>query len=62
MCEWFILQVKEMKVYRDNNKNQILDYNEATIEEGIFGINIHRTNPLGFSKNVYFSKRMEEEA
>lgn len=48
-----LLQVKEMKVYRDNDKNQILDYNEATIEEGLFGINIHRTNPLAFAKNVY---------
>jgi hypothetical protein len=47
------LQVKEMKVYRDNNKNQILDYSQASIEEGLFGINIHRTNPLAFAKNVY---------
>jgi hypothetical protein len=34
-----------VKVYRDNNKDLIQDYNVATIEEGIFGINIHRSNP-----------------
>ena len=48
-----LVQDKAVKVYRDSNKNTILDYNECTIEEGIFGINIHRSNPLTYSKNVY---------
>ena len=40
-----LTQFKPVKVYRDNNKDLILDYNTATIEEGMFGINIHRSNP-----------------
>ena len=48
-----LVQEKPVKVYRDSNKNAILDFNDCTIEEGIFGINIHRSNPLTYSKNVY---------
>ena len=33
-------QAKNVKVYRDANKD--LTYNEDTIQEGIFGINIHK--------------------
>jgi len=33
-------QAKNVKVYRDSNKD--LTYNEDTIQEGIFGINIHK--------------------
>jgi hypothetical protein len=40
-----LVQYKPIKVYRDSNKDLILDYNSATIEEGMFGINIHRSNP-----------------
>jgi len=36
----------DVKVYRDNDKNIILDYNSETIEKGMFGINIHRSNPI----------------
>ena len=36
-------QTKPVKVYRDKNKDMTFD--ETTIEEGIFGINIHRSNP-----------------
>ena len=35
---------KPVKVYRDNNKDDKYDYNPATIESGLFGINIHRSN------------------
>jgi hypothetical protein len=38
-------QFKPVKVYRDNNRDAILDFNTATIDEGMFGINIHRSNP-----------------
>jgi hypothetical protein len=48
-----LVQVQPMKVYRDNNKDIILDFNDLTIQEGVFGINIHRSNPLSYSKNVY---------
>lgn len=36
-------QQKPVKVYRDKNKD--MTFNETVIEEGIFGINIHRSNP-----------------
>ena len=31
-----------VKVYRDNNKDGRYDLDESTIDEGLFGINIHR--------------------
>jgi len=34
-----------VKVYRDKNKDMIYDMNPATIQTGLFGINIHRSNP-----------------
>tara|TARA_R110000868_G_scaffold14036_1_gene65541 strand:+ start:596 stop:1204 length:609 start_codon:yes stop_codon:yes gene_type:complete len=40
-----LTQFKPVKVYRDNNRDVILDYDKATIDEGMFGINIHRSNP-----------------
>jgi len=43
-------QVKSVKVYRDKNKNMTFD--ETIIEEGIFGINIHRSNPTSESAFV----------
>lgn len=36
-----LVQCKPIKVYRDNNKDKNLDYN-VKIQEGIFGINIHK--------------------
>ena len=39
-----LCQKKEVKVYRDGNKDMIYDMNPTTIDEGIFGINIHRSN------------------
>jgi len=41
-----LTQFKPVKVYRDSNKDLILDYNASTIDEGMFGINIHRSNPV----------------
>ena len=35
-------QKKPVKVYRDNNKDGKYDLDESTVEEGLFGINIHR--------------------
>jgi hypothetical protein len=43
-------QVKPVKVYRDKNKDMIFD--ETVIQEGIFGINIHRSNPKTESEFV----------
>ena len=36
-------QKKPVKVYRDNNRDNKYDLNESSIEEGLFGINIHFT-------------------
>lgn len=35
---------KPVKVYRDNNKDNVYDYIPANIDTGMFGINIHRSN------------------
>lgn len=35
-----------VKVYRDNNKDDIYDLKPESIERGMFGINIHRSNEL----------------
>lgn len=37
-----LVQCKPLKVYRDNNKDSVYDLNHKTIEEGDFGINIHK--------------------
>ena len=44
-------RLKNVEVYRDDNKDQILDFN-VTKEWGMFGINIHRSNPWSESHNV----------
>lgn len=43
-------QVKPVKVFRDKNKDMTFD--ETVIQEGIFGINIHRSNPKTESQFV----------
>lgn len=40
-----LVQAAPVKVYRDGNQNDILDFDSKTIDEGYFGINIHRSNP-----------------
>lgn len=37
-----LCQQKTLPVYRDNNKDGVYDMLEENIDEGIFGINIHR--------------------
>tara|TARA_R110001592_G_scaffold142674_12_gene364951 strand:- start:4042 stop:4647 length:606 start_codon:yes stop_codon:yes gene_type:complete len=39
-----LCQQRKLKVYRDNDKDQEHDFDAETIEEGYFGINIHRSN------------------
>ena len=36
-----LVQNKPVKVYRDGNKNDVYNLNPKTIEEGIYGINLH---------------------
>ena len=42
-----LVQSKPVKVWRDNNKDDVINYNNITtlVDEGYFGINIHRSNP-----------------
>ena len=42
----------KVKVFRDSNKDKILDMDPDTIEEGFFGINIHRANARRESPEV----------
>jgi hypothetical protein len=44
-----LVQSKPLKVYRDNNKNKIQDYDPKTIQEGMFAIQIHKSNPYFIS-------------
>ncbi len=37
-----LCQRGEVEVYRDDNKDQILDFNDASKQWGLFGINIHK--------------------
>lgn len=45
-----LVQREPVKVFRDANKN--LTYDETATEEGLFGINIHRSSPTGVSALV----------
>lgn len=38
-----LVQAAPVKVYRDNDKDNILDMNPKTVDEGVFGINIHKS-------------------
>ena len=41
-----LVQRKPVKVWRDNNKDEVIDYQQLKlVNEGYFGINIHRSNP-----------------
>ena len=41
-----LVQRKTVKVWRDNTKDSTIDYDSfSNINEGFFGINIHRSNP-----------------
>ena len=35
-------QIKPVKTYRDNNKDNVLDLDPKSITEGLYGINLHR--------------------
>ena len=47
-----LVQRKPVKVYRDSSKNETLDMEPETTQEGYFGINIHRANASRESTNV----------
>lgn len=45
----------EVEVWRDDNEDQILNFNDVTKEWGYFGINIHKTHPY----NATLKERIE---
>jgi hypothetical protein len=45
-----LVQRGNVKVWRDANKDGV--YDEKIIQEGLFGINIHRSSPTGVSSQV----------
>ncbi len=47
-----LVQAKPVKVYRDKNKDTILDMDPKTTQTGSFGINIHRATPNIGQKSV----------
>ena len=46
LYEGLCQRLGEVEVYRDNNKDQILDFNDATKEWGMFGVNIHKSGKV----------------
>ena len=49
-------QQRPVKVYRDNNKDGVYDLNESTVDEGLFGINIHRATKWEDKKSSQVDK------
>ena len=49
-------QQKPVQVYRDNNLDECYDLNEENIQEGIFGINIHRATKWESKKSTQIDK------
>jgi len=49
-----LVQRKPVQVYRDNSKDEVIDYKNINtmVDEGYFGINIHRSNPYDQSYAV----------
>jgi hypothetical protein len=37
-----LVQSKALPVYRDSNRDSVLDFDESTLDEGMFGIHIHK--------------------
>lgn len=49
-------QKSPVKVYRDRDKDGKYDFDESTIDEGVFGINIHRATARKGQKSTYIDK------
>ena len=47
-----LVQNKPCKVYRDNNKDEYLNFKNDSIEEGMFGINCHRASSWKISELI----------
>jgi len=44
-----LVQASACKVYRDNNKDEKIDFVSKSIDQGVFGVNLHRANATGES-------------
>jgi len=42
----------KVKVWRDANRDDVLDWHQGDVHEGYYGINIHRSTASGISTNV----------
>ena len=49
-------QKEPVKVYRDRDKDGKYNFDESTIDEGVFGINIHRATKHSGRKSTYVDK------
>ena len=49
-------QKKNVKVYRDRDKDGKYDFDKSTIDEGLFGINIHRATKYSGKTSTYVDK------
>ena len=49
-------QQNPVKVYRDNNRNHTYDLYEESVQEGLFGINIHRATKYAGKKSTQVDK------
>lgn len=47
-----LVQKKAVKVYRDKNKDLVYDMDPKKVDNGVFGINIHRSSQYGTSTSV----------
>lgn len=47
-----LVQAEKVKVYRDSNRDEILDFDPKTVDEGYFGINIHRAKKSGTTESI----------
>jgi hypothetical protein len=47
-----LTQQKPVTVIRDYDRNALLDFNNGKEDTGLFGINIHRANATGTTKNI----------
>ncbi len=47
-----LVQHKPISIIRDYNRDAVLDFNNGTKTSGMYGINIHRANRVGKTKNV----------
>lgn len=47
-----LCQRKPVSVYRDGNKDMVYNLEPKTIDTGLFGINIHRSNPYSTTTNI----------